>query len=135
MIPEIYLTFLLSMLFIAYSSFAYLYARYSPWNSTWQGITLEAQKVTLALLVVFFVADTLIDGPWAGRFTILGSLVTLLAAEAWATLAGLIHVQRKNRAEEADTQERPGEVAPAQVEATTDIQVVDLSQKEGNDND
>lgn len=81
-------------LFLAYSIFAYRYFRYSPWNSTWQGITLEAQKVTLAALVGFYIADTIIGGYWPGRYSILLILLTLLLVEAWATLWGLLVVQR-----------------------------------------
>ena len=81
-------------LFAAYATFAYRYARHSPWNATWQGITLEAQKVTLALLVAFYIVDTIIGGYWPGRYSILLILLTLLLVEAWATLWGLLVVQR-----------------------------------------
>lgn len=88
------LTTILILLFAAYSIFAYRYARYSPWNATWQGITLESQKITMALLVAFFIVDTLAPDSYPGRYSILVILLTLLLIEAWATLLGLLHVQR-----------------------------------------
>lgn len=91
------LTIILTLLFVPYATFAYRYARHSPWNATWQGITLEAQKITMASLVAFFLADTLIDGDWPGRYAVLIVLLLLLMVEAWATLAGLTHVQNANR--------------------------------------
>lgn len=86
---------ILASLFIAYVVFAYRYVRFSPWNATWNGIVLEAQKVTLAATVLFFGVDTFIDGYWPGRYSILLVLLVLLSIEAWATLLGLIHVQRR----------------------------------------
>lgn len=89
------LTSILSLLFFAYAIFAYRYARYSPWNATWQGVTLLSQKITMAALVGFFVVDTLAPNSYAGRYSLLVILLTLLLVEGWATLAGLLHVQRK----------------------------------------
>lgn len=86
---------LLSALFIAYSYFAYRYMRYSPWNASWQGIVLESQKITLAAFVLFFIVDTLVPNSYPGRYSILVILLTLLAVEAWATLLGLLHIQRR----------------------------------------
>lgn len=95
MLATVILTTVLSLLFLAYSVFAYRYARFSPWNATWQGVTLLSQKITMAALVAFFIADTLIPGyMWPGRYSILMILLTLLAVEAVATLVGLLHVQR-----------------------------------------
>lgn len=90
----IVLTSILALLFGAYGYFAYRYHRYSPWNATWQGITLLSQKVTMAALVLFFIVDTLVPNTYPGRYSILVILLTLLMVEAWATLAGLLHVQR-----------------------------------------
>lgn len=92
---SITLGIILASLFAAYTLFAYRYARYSPWNATWNGVILEAQKITLAAMVAFFFFDTFMDGYWPGRYSILLILLTLLAIEAWATLFGLLHVQRK----------------------------------------
>lgn len=89
------LTTLLSSLLVAYGYFAYRYARYSPWNATWQGITLEAQKITMASLVAFFIVDGFFPEGYPGRYSILVIILTLLSIEAWATLLGLLHVQRK----------------------------------------
>lgn len=95
LLPTIILTTVLVVLFVAYSTFAYRYARHSPWNATWQGITLLSQKVTMAALVAFFIADTLAPSHvWPGRYSLLMILLTLLAVEAVATLVGLLHVQR-----------------------------------------
>lgn len=69
------------------------YGFFSPWRATWQGITLLAQTITLTLIVVFFIFDTLVIGEWAGRDAILISYLVLLALEAWAALWGLLHVQ------------------------------------------
>lgn len=88
---------ILGLLFIAYAVFAYRYARHSPWDATWQGITLEAQKLTMAALVGFFLVDTIVQGPWPGRVPVLILLLFLLLVEAWATLIGLLHVQRAHR--------------------------------------
>jgi len=89
------LTVVLVLLFAAYAIFAYRYARYSPWNATWQGITLLSQKITMAALVAFFIVDTLIPlVDWPGRYSGLLILLTLLLVEAWATLWGLLRVQR-----------------------------------------
>ena len=89
------LTVLLSSLLVAYGYFAYRYARYSPWNATWQGITLEAQKITMASLVGFFIVDGFFPEGYPGRYSILVILLTLLSIEAWATLLGLLYVQRR----------------------------------------
>lgn len=86
---------ILASLFAAYAIFAYRYMRFSPWNATWNGIVLEAQKITLAATVLFFGVDTFVDGYWPGRYSILLILLVLLSVEAWATLLGLIDVQRK----------------------------------------
>lgn len=99
LLPTIILTTVLVVLFVAYSTFAYRYARHSPWNATWQGITLLSQKVTMAALVAFFIVDTVVtaiwpDARWPGRYSALIILLTLLAVEAVATLVGLLHVQR-----------------------------------------
>ncbi len=94
LLPTTILTVVLSVLFIAYATFAWRYFRHSPWNATWQGITLLSQKVTMAALVAFFIVDTLIPGTWPGRYSLLIILLTLLAVEAVATLVGLLHVQR-----------------------------------------
>ena len=88
------LTSILFVMFASYSIFAYRYARYSPWNATWQGVTLLSQKLTMAALVAFFVVDTLVPNSYPGRYSILVILLTLLAIEAVATLVGLLHVQR-----------------------------------------
>lgn len=89
------LTVVLSLLFLSYAVFAYRYARHSPWNATWQGVTLLSQKVTMAALVAFFIVDNLApDGYWPGRYSLLMILLTLLLVEAVATLVGLLHVQR-----------------------------------------
>jgi hypothetical protein len=48
----------------------------------------------MAALVGFFVVDTLAPASYPGRYSILVVLLTLLLVEAWATLAGLLHVQR-----------------------------------------
>src|SRR5690606_31061773 len=84
---------ILALMFIAYTAFAYRYARYSPWRATYQGITLLAQKLTMAALVAFFITDTLLPAGWMGRDAVLITLLGLLLVEAWATLAGLWHVQ------------------------------------------
>lgn len=94
LLATIFLTSVLALLLAAYVVFAYRYARYSPWNATYQGITLLSQKLTLSALVAFFIADTLIGGDWPGRYSILMILLSFLLVEAWATLAGLLHVQR-----------------------------------------
>lgn len=86
---------ILVSLLVAYATFAYRYARHSPWNATWNGVVLEAQKVTLAATVLFFLFDTFMEDYWPGRYSILLILLTLLSIEAWATLLGLLHVQRK----------------------------------------
>lgn len=88
------LTSILSLLFVAYMLFAYRYARYSPAFESWQGITLFSQKLTMAALVGFFVVDTLVPNSYPGRYSLLVVLLTMLLIEAWATLAGLLHVQR-----------------------------------------
>lgn len=88
------LSVILTVMFVAYSTFAYRYFRYSPWNATWQGVTLLAQKVTMAAFVGFFIVDTLVPNSYPGRYSILVILLTLLAIEAVATLVGLLHVQR-----------------------------------------
>lgn len=90
------LTSILSLLFFAYAIFAYRYVRYSPWNATWQGVTLLSQKITMASLVGFFIVDTLAPNSYPGRYSLLVILLTLLLVEGWATLAGLLHVQRKS---------------------------------------
>lgn len=136
-LPTIILSAVLIPLFVAYVVFAYRYARYSPWNATWQGVTLEAQKVTMSGLVAFFIADTIIGGSWPGRYSILIILLTLLMVEAWATLIGLLHVQRsreKVTPRQGTGYVDPEEIQPAHVQATTEIQVVDLKQEEGNEN-
>lgn len=115
---EITLAVILTALFLAYSIFAYRYVRYSPWNATWQGVVLEAQKITLAGTVAFFVFDTAMPGDWPGRYSILVILLTLLAVEAWATLAGLIHIQRQ----------RPKDVEPNPETAETPVPDVDHRQ-------
>lgn len=115
---EIVLAVILTALFLAYVIFAYRYVRYSPWNATWQGVTLEAQKITLAAIVAYFVADTFIDGDWPGRYSILIILLTLLAVEAWATLAGLLHIQRQ----------RPRDVEPDPETAETPVPDIDHRQ-------
>lgn len=89
------LTSLLTSLLVAYGYFAYRYAKYSPWNATWQGITLEAQKITMAALVAFFIVDGFFPEGYPGRYSILVIILTLLSIEAWSTLLGLLHVQRK----------------------------------------
>lgn len=94
LLPTVILTSVLGVLFVAYAVFAYRYFRHSPWNATWQGITLLSQKITMAALVLFFITDTLIDGMWPGRYSVLMILLTLLAVESVATLLGLLHVQR-----------------------------------------
>ena len=94
MLPTIILTSVLVPLFTAYAVFAYRYIRFSPWNATWQGVTLLSQKITMAALVAFFIVDTIIGGLWPGRYSLLIILLTLLMVEAWATLIGLLHVQR-----------------------------------------
>lgn len=88
------LIIILVLMFTPYVLFAYRYARYSPWRATWQGITLMAQKITMASLVAFFIVDTLFPVHWAGRDPVLYVLLGLLLIEGWATLAGLLHVQR-----------------------------------------
>ena len=88
------LIILLLLMFTPYALFAYRYARFSPWRATYQGITLMAQKVTMASLVAFFIVDTLLPGHWPGRDPLLYILLGLLLVEGWATLAGLVHVQR-----------------------------------------
>lgn len=89
---------ILGLLFAAYTGFAYRYFRHSPWRATWQGITLEAQKITMASLVGFFFAGNLWPGDWGGaRPVILYVLLGLLLIEAWATLLGLLHVQQAHR--------------------------------------
>ena len=50
----------------------------------------------MALLVAFFIVDTLAPESYPGRYSILVVLLTLLLIEAWATLLGLLHVQRAN---------------------------------------
>lgn len=88
---------ILSLMFVAYVTFAFRYFRYSPWRSTWQGVIMLAQKVTMAALVGFFIVDTLATDRWAGRFPLLMALLVLMLIEAWATLAGLLYVQRSTR--------------------------------------
>jgi hypothetical protein len=100
LLPTVILTVVLTIGLLApYAAFAYRYARYSPWNATYQGITLLSQKITMASLVGFFIADTVIgairpDVQWPGRYSMLLILLSLLAVEAWATFGGLLHVQR-----------------------------------------
>ena len=94
---KIALTIILALLLVPYASFAIRYAWRSPWNATWQGITLEAQKITMALLVGYFLADVLTPGEWPGQAVVLLVLLVLLLIEAWATLLGLLHVQSANR--------------------------------------
>ena len=94
-LATVILTGVLTLLFAAYAIFAYRYYRHSPWNATWQGITLFSQKLTMAALVAFFIVDTLIPvTDWPGRYSLLLILLTLLLVEAWATLWGLLRVQR-----------------------------------------
>lgn len=88
---------ILTVMFVSYSTFAYRYFRHSPWNATWQGITLLSQKITLAAFVLFFIVDTLVPNSYPGRYSILVVLLTLLAVEAVATLAGLIHFQHQEK--------------------------------------
>ncbi|WP_404474864.1 hypothetical protein [Microbacterium aerolatum] len=94
LLPTVIITSILSVLFLAYAVFAYRYFRHSPWNATWQGITLLSQKVTMAALVAFYITDTIIPGIWPGRYSLLIFLLALLMVEAVATLIGLLHVQR-----------------------------------------
>ena len=92
---SIVLIVILSTMLVAYVAFAYRYGRYSPWKATWQGITLQSQKITLAALVGFFLIDTIVVADdWPGRNMILITLLILLSAEAWSTFLGLLHVQR-----------------------------------------
>ena len=88
---------ILSILFAAYSYFAYRYFRYSDWNATWQGITLFSQKVTMSAFVLFFIVDEIVPEPYPGRYSILVILLTLLTVEACATLLGLLQVQKFGR--------------------------------------
>lgn len=139
-LPTVIISTLLVLLLVAYVSFAYRYARYSPWNATWQGVTLEAQKATMAGVVAFFIADTIIGVEWPGRYSLLVILLTLLMVEAWATLGGLLHVQRaagKVSHKKGAGYVEPEEIEPAQISATStsEIRVVDLTQEEGNAND
>lgn len=94
---QITLGSILSILFAAYAYFAYRYFRYSDWNATWQGITLLSQKTTMAAFVAFFIVDTIIPESYPGRYSILVVLLTLLTVEAWATLVGLLRVQKYGR--------------------------------------
>lgn len=94
LLPTIILTSILMVLFLSYATFAYRYFRHSPWNATWQGITLLSQKITMASLVAFYIIDTIIPGTWPGRYSVLMILLTLLTVESIATLVGLLHVQR-----------------------------------------
>jgi hypothetical protein len=87
----------LALMFVAYATFAFLYATRSPWASTWQGVTLLSQKITMAALVLFFLFDSIVPGDWDGRLVILVSLLVLLTLEAWSTLLGLVHVQQQQR--------------------------------------
>lgn len=98
------ITTLLVLLFVAYTTFAYRYARYSRWKATWQGIVLESQKITLASLVAFFVVDTILEGAWPGRNPILIVILIALTIEAWATLGGLLATQRRKKARENELQ-------------------------------
>ena len=108
---------ILGLLFAAYAGFAYRYARHSPWRATWQGITLEAQKITMALLVGYFFAGTLVPGDWGGaRPVILYVLLGLLLIEAWATLLGLLHVQQAN--EPVSKRQGTGFAHPEDIERT-----------------
>lgn len=113
---SIVLVVILGVMLVAYVAFAYRYSRYSPWNATWQGVTLLSQKITLALLVTFFLVDTIVTGGWPGRTPILIGLLLLLAVEAWATLAGLVHVQRQQRP--VSRRQGTGYVPPADIEKT-----------------
>lgn len=88
---------LLALMLIAYATFAVLYGTGSQWRATYQGITLMSQKITMSALVLFYMVDSLIEGYWPGRLVILYILLMALTIEAWATLAGLIHVQQKHK--------------------------------------
>ena len=107
---------ILATMLVAYLAFAYRYFRYSPWSATWQGRTLLSQKLTFAALVGFFFFDGIIVGDWIGRFPILIGLLILLAIEAWATLLGLLHVQRHQRP--VTKKQGTGYVAPEDIEKT-----------------
>ena len=113
---SVVLSILLVIMLISYTAFAYRYGRFSPWNATWQGVTLMSQKLTLAALVVFFLIDTAVPGMWPARDVILIVLLVLLAAEAVATLAGLLHVQRAHRP--LSKRQGTGYVPPEDIERT-----------------
>lgn len=115
MIPAV-IAILLTVMLLAYLAFAYRYMRYSPWRATWQGVTLLSQKLTLAALALFFIVDTLIEGFWPARFLSLTILLSLLAIEACATLAGLLHVQRAHRP--VSKRQGTGYVLPEEIERT-----------------
>jgi hypothetical protein len=107
---------ILTTMLVAYLAFAYRYWRFSPWKATWQGVTLQSQKLTLAALVAFFIVDTAIPGQWPGRAAILIALLILLALEAWATFLGLLHVQRQDRP--VSRRQGTGYVPPEDIEKT-----------------
>ena len=113
-LPDWIISGLLAALFAAYSTFAYRYLRYSPWNSTWQGVTLLSQKITMAALVLFFVADTVFGNDYPGRYSLLIFLLTLLAVEGLATLAGHLHVQRAT--DKVSEQQGTGYVPPHEID-------------------
>ena len=93
------LPIILGLLFIAYATFAVFYFARSPWSGSWQGITLESQKVTMAALVGYFLVEQLFPGfrDWEGREVLLLVLLVFLLVEAYATLAGLLIVQNAHR--------------------------------------
>jgi hypothetical protein len=87
---------LLAAMATGHGAFVYRYMRYSPWRATWQGVTLMAQTLTLALLAVFYIFDTVVQGDWPGRQFLILMFMFALVGEAWAAFAGLVHVQRSS---------------------------------------
>jgi hypothetical protein len=93
-IPQWVIVVLLIAMLSGHIAFAYRYMKFSPWRSTWQGITLLAQTVTLAALAAFYIIDTFAVGSWPGRMFFVISFLVALATEAWVATFCLVHVQR-----------------------------------------
>jgi len=99
---------------VALVAFIYRYARYSPWRATFQGRTLMAQKVAMALLVAYFILQPFVH--YAAADIVKLVLVGLLMALFWTTLAGLLLAQTEHRP--VSRKHGTGYVPPGEIEDT-----------------